>query len=154
MKKFLYYWFPLIAWCWLIFYMSSIPNLKSSFGLWDYILRKFAHMGEFFALFLLARRAFGDASNGMLKGRDVTVALLFTIGYAFGDEFHQSFTPGRFPSLYDVGIDSIGAVGGGIFYVVNRIATRCEFSKTVKCDKTVKNSSHELKEEPVKEGLA
>ena len=34
---------------------------------------------------------------------------LLAILYAASDEFHQSFVPGRGPSVIDVGIDAIGA---------------------------------------------
>ena len=38
------------------------------------------------------------------------ISLAFTVAYAASDEFHQSFTAGRHPSLVDVGIDSVGAL--------------------------------------------
>ena len=44
--------------------------------------------------------------------REKTLALLcwlFCILYGFSDEFHQSFTPGRFPSMADIIADGIGA---------------------------------------------
>jgi VanZ family protein len=36
--------------------------------------------------------------------------------YAGSDEFHQSFTSGRHPSVMDVGIDTLGAITGALFF--------------------------------------
>lgn len=40
------------------------------------------------------------------------VAGLICVGFACGDEYHQSFVDGRGPSVRDVGIDSIGVFAG------------------------------------------
>ena len=40
------------------------------------------------------------------------VAGLICVGFACGDEYHQSFVEGRGPSIHDVGIDSIGVFAG------------------------------------------
>lgn len=39
-------------------------------------------------------------------------AWLLAILYAFTDEFHQSFIPGRTPWLVDIAIDGVGALIG------------------------------------------
>ena len=43
------------------------------------------------------------------------VAGLICVGFACGDEYHQSFVEGRGPSVRDVGIDSIGVFCGILF---------------------------------------
>ena len=43
------------------------------------------------------------------------VAGLICVGFAAGDEYHQSFVAGRGPSKKDVMIDSIGAFFGILF---------------------------------------
>jgi hypothetical protein len=58
LKKTLYYWIPLLLWCYLIFYLSGIPNLKTDLGTIDFVFRKIAHMTEYAVLFLLSYRAF------------------------------------------------------------------------------------------------
>ncbi len=51
-------WLPVIFWCLLIFYFSSIPNLKTSQNpFWDEIFRSFAHFLMYGALFVLFFRA-------------------------------------------------------------------------------------------------
>ena len=42
----------------------------------------------------------------------MVVAGLICVGFAAGDEYHQSFVDGRGPSVIDVGIDSIGVFFG------------------------------------------
>ncbi|MDD5626054.1 MAG: VanZ family protein [Patescibacteria group bacterium] len=109
LKKLLNLWLPVIVWTGLIFYLSSIPDLRTSLSqFWDTVLRKIAHMAEFCILFLLLFRALDDSS----KKRGMFWALLFSILYAFSDEWHQKFVFGRVSSLIDVGIDSFGAIIG------------------------------------------
>ena len=49
------------------------------------------------------------------NNRVYLVALLAVVIFAFSDEFHQSFVPGRNSSVIDVGIDTVGACLGMIF---------------------------------------
>jgi VanZ family protein len=44
------------------------------------------------------------------------MALIFTLGHGFLDEWHQTFVPGRFGTLTDVGFDVVGAVLGLLVY--------------------------------------
>ena len=57
-----------------------------------------------------------------LRGKKLLFALfLFCVISASGDEFHQSFIPGRSPQITDVLVDSIGILTGcGITYLVLR----------------------------------
>jgi VanZ family protein len=96
-QRLLNLWAPVILWCALIFYLSSIPDLSSGLE-YDYPLRKLAHMAEYAILLLLARRPLGDRAG-----------LAFAILYAATDEWHQSFVPGRMGAFTDVLIDAAGA---------------------------------------------
>ncbi|MFA5051125.1 MAG: VanZ family protein [Patescibacteria group bacterium] len=121
LKTWLNLWLPVIIWAGLIFYLSSIPDLRTSLSqFWDTVLRKIAHMAEFCILFLLLFRAL-DGSSKKLRPRRTSLglekmfwALLFSILYAFSDEWHQKFIFGRVSSLIDIGIDSFGAIIGYI----------------------------------------
>ncbi len=97
------------------FFFSLLMRLLS-FLLGDYaarldpallhlLVRKGAHMAEYFVLFLLYRRAL------RLSGakRPGLMALLLCAAYAATDEFHQSFVDDRGPSPVDVAIDTAGA---------------------------------------------
>ena len=66
------------------------------------LIRKAAHFTNYGILFWLLIR-------GPMYGRPYA-ALAICVGYAFLDEGHQMFVPGRGPSLYDVALDSSGAL--------------------------------------------
>ena len=105
MKKFLKYWGPVILWAGIIFVLSSIPNLKSGLEQ-DFLFRKIAHALEFGILtFLLYRAIRGE---GVKTNKAIIYAFIITLFYAFSDELHQLFVRGRYCSLKDVAIDSIG----------------------------------------------
>ena len=116
MKKFLKFWLPVIVWAGVIFFLSSIPDLKTELKE-DFILRKIAHVTEFAILtFLLFRAIVVDK-----PGRAIIYSLVLALFYAFSDEFHQLFVKGRQCSFRDVGIDSIGIlITVFLCYIKNR----------------------------------
>lgn len=104
LKKLIKLWLPAIVWAGFIFYLSSIPDLKSGLEeFWDLVLRKFAHITEFAILFLLLARPLE---------KSLKWTLLFSLLYAASDEFHQSFVPGRWASLADFCFDAAGVFLG------------------------------------------
>lgn len=105
-----------LIWCGFIFYLSSIPNLRTELGFLDLILRKIAHITEYAVLFLLSRKAFRETDSNWSRKRVHVWAIVFSVLYAFSDEYHQSFVPGRCQSIIDVGIDSAGVLAGFIGY--------------------------------------
>jgi len=106
----LFNWLAVISWCTVIFYFSAQPNLKSEFQpFWDLILRKGAHMAEYFVLTFLLFRAL---SPYKLSFRNCCMFSIFcSLAYSISDEFHQSFVGGRVASPIDVGVDSLGMIG-------------------------------------------
>ena len=122
MKTFLKYYLPLIFWAFLIFYFSSIPNLKSGFAdVWDLILRKAAHILEFAILAVLLLRVGLRKEKEFNKKLVYGVALVFGILYAVIDEYHQTFVIGREGVLTDVLIDSLGIMlGTGVYLAVKK----------------------------------
>ncbi|MDU7252539.1 MAG: VanZ family protein, partial [Clostridium sp.] len=70
----------------------------------NFLIRKTAHITEYFILFMLLYFAFKKTfyKNSQIK------AAIITIMYACTDEFHQLFIPGRDGKVRDVFIDSIG----------------------------------------------
>jgi VanZ family protein len=106
-------WLPVIIWAGVIFWLSSIPNLKTGLE-YDFLLRKIAHAAEYFILTFLLFRAFKGSfkmNNFQLYIYPTTLAFF----YAASDEFHQSFVPSRSATVRDVLIDAVGILG---FYVV------------------------------------
>lgn len=90
--------------------------------MWDYPIRKLAHMTEFGILAVLIyflMRYYGKFSVTKKKYVD---AWLLTVCYACTDEFHQLFVPGRSGNLFDVGVDSTGALLALVcLYIVQKI---------------------------------
>lgn len=118
-------WLPVIIWAGLIFYLSSIPDLKTNLG-YDFILRKIAHAVEYFILTFFLHRAFkGSFKMGVFHFFIYPATLSFF--YAVSDEFHQSFVPGRSASVRDVLIDSIGILG---FCIIIKIFAVNQNNKT------------------------
>ena len=66
------------------------------------LIRKLAHFTNYGVLFWLLIR-------GPMAGRPYA-ALALCVAYAMIDESHQLLAPGRTPSIYDVAIDSSGAL--------------------------------------------
>jgi len=102
-------WLAVLIWMGVIYYFSSQPNLKSELEpVLDLIFRKIAHMAEFFILAHLLFKAY--QGHGLSAKKALFFAFLFTLAYAFSDEWHQSQIAGRVASIIDVSIDGIGAL--------------------------------------------
>ena len=115
-------WLPALLWVGVLFLLSTksfsaantsriiIPILRfflpdasaATISMLHGLVRKAAHFTNYCILFWLLIR-------GPLAGRPYS-ALALCICYAFLDEGHQIFVPGRTPSLYDVALDSSGAL--------------------------------------------
>jgi VanZ family protein len=103
-------WLPVVVWAGVIFALSSIPNLGTDLGLWDLVLRKLAHAGEYALLAALIARATGAAPIGVVAAA----------AYAVTDEIHQHFVPGRQGAPLDVVIDTAGAIAGALLWALWR----------------------------------
>src|SRR5271166_672471 len=115
-------WIPVILWGALIFTLSTsafsavntakvfdpiirlvIPGISAaSVDVCHMLVRKAAHFTEYGILFWLLVR-------GPMARRPY-LALMLCVVYALTDEGHQAFVPGRTASLYDVALDSSGAL--------------------------------------------
>ena len=101
-------WLPVAAWAGIIFFFSSVPDLKTGLK-YDLFLRKIAHVTEYFILAFFLYRAL-SGSFKMDPRRLFISAAVFTLLYAASDEIHQFFVEGRNCSLGDFLIDSLGVV--------------------------------------------
>ena len=115
-SKFQKFWFPVILYSGIIFYVSSVPNVKTP--LQEIQFDKFLHILAYMPFgFLLARgicNARGSVSSGMLLGTVLLVSFL----YGLSDEIHQSFVPGRNAGIIDIIADTVGSVAGGYIYLL------------------------------------
>lgn len=74
------------------------------------MIRKGAHIIEYFILSFFLFRAFRQRSSNRWSLRWAILAVFVSAVYAFSDEFHQSFVSTRTASLLDVWIDTIGGI--------------------------------------------
>lgn len=118
--KFLRLWSPVFLWAGLIFYLSSIPSLNTGWGVWDFILRKIAHISEYFILTLFLFRAFKGTFKLSYKLLIVWSSVLSFL-YVLSDEYHQTFVPTRSGNLEDVLIDTLGIIA---FYILLNVKTK------------------------------
>jgi len=82
----------------------------------DFILRKMAHVFEFAVLTRLGIRANQHSWPTRKMAHWVLWSAAFSLLYAASDEYHQSFVPGRGPSVLDVMIDSVGIALASWFF--------------------------------------
>ncbi|MDQ7030058.1 MAG: VanZ family protein [Ardenticatenia bacterium] len=107
-------WVPPLAWMGLIFWLSSRPDVPTlSAGWLDQIVKNSGHIFLYFVLAMLLDRAW--RLENLQSGTRVPVVLVIALLYALSDEWHQSFVPGRSPSLADVGFDMVGATLAVLF---------------------------------------
>lgn len=106
------------AWGWsllimaVIFAFSSMPsNEMPRFGWVDFLVKKGGHMTGYALLAAANLRAL-QLDPGGHKARAYGLAFLMAVLYSATDEWHQSFVPGRHPTLTDIGIDALGAILG------------------------------------------
>ena len=93
-----------ILWASLIFYLSSIPDLRSGLATWqDLILRKAAHVFVFFMFAYLLAHSLNSTQRPYLL-----FVIMAAVLYAFIDEVHQLNVVGRQGSSTDILVDSVG----------------------------------------------
>ncbi len=110
----------------LIFVVSSTPSVElPNFGFWDKLVKKGGHMTGYG---LLAGAYWYGLGFDRKKG---WLAWLLAVLYAATDEFHQSFIPGRHPSLADVLFFDVGGAALALT-LIDRIRQRGKSSNAQK----------------------
>ncbi len=124
-------WLPVMLWLSFVFFMSTgtfaaentfslvravlaslFPRLRlDQIAAIHGVIRKAAHVFEYFILGFLLLRAFRDDPQAGWKWRWSFFAMASVVLWALGDEFHQSFVPTRTAPMTDV---AIGTVGGAL----------------------------------------
>jgi VanZ family protein len=91
--------------------LRFIPHASNhALGVFNYAVRKSAHVCEYGVLGALLFRAFRGDSTVRWQVRWAFYALASTALWALLDEFHQTFTRSREGSIWDVLLDSCGAL--------------------------------------------
>lgn len=112
----------MLAWMAVIFFFSSMHGaaVPDRMPWWVLLGRKGAHVSEYLVLTGLSFRFFRSWFPALRPGMVPFLSAVLSLAYAFSDEAHQMFVPGREGKLSDIGIDAIG-IAFGIF-AVSRIA--------------------------------
>ena len=100
---------PPLIWAGVIFLFSSqasLPGFEESIH--DFIFKKTAHIFVYLVLYLLLKRAVEITINKKSSRKQLLVPVFICLVYAVSDELHQSFVPGRYATLRDVGYDMFG----------------------------------------------
>ncbi|HVZ74465.1 MAG TPA: VanZ family protein [Polyangia bacterium] len=103
-------WLPVVAWCALLFGLSSIPGAaipKVSIPQLD----KLVHATLYGGLGALVARA-SWPRTARSRARTVVGAGLFAVAYGITDELHQLFVPRRSSDVLDVAADAVGGFLG------------------------------------------
>lgn len=77
---------------------------------------KFLHICEYIIFAFLASHAFKNSSKKILSQNFKIIAILVSVLYGIGDEFHQYFVSERQCSLLDLFADGIGGTLGAFVY--------------------------------------
>ncbi|HWX37687.1 MAG TPA: VanZ family protein [Candidatus Sulfotelmatobacter sp.] len=142
-------WLPVVAWACVISLLSTdafstahtsrflIPVLHWIFprasaetlDLMHAVIRKAAHLTEYFILGILLNRALrGDPG---WNPKWAIWAIVIAACYASLDEFHQSFVPSRTASPWDALLDTVGASAAQVvFWVWHSLRARNGETKT------------------------
>jgi VanZ family protein len=98
-------WLPGLMMMFVIFLFSAQPSSDlPNFDWADQLVKKGGHMAGYALL------AFSYWRGLQFRQERWWLAWCLAISYALTDELHQSFVPGRFPSLWDVLVyDNLGA---------------------------------------------
>lgn len=110
-------WLPALVWMAVIFAFSTRHG-GGHLGPVEVVLRKLAHVTEYFVLTVLLVRALRRSRLATA----VPAAMAAALAYAASDEWHQSFVPGRTATPRDVAIDAAGIVLAAI--IVSRTRLR------------------------------
>ncbi len=112
-NKFMIFWLPVIAYCVIIFAVSSMSQplpVKVEIPFFD----KFLHAVEYGILSYLLIRALTGTQAGLSRRAVLISAVLIATLYGASDEFHQMFVPGRNPDILDLLSDFVGAAIVGL----------------------------------------
>jgi VanZ family protein len=106
MRKQISKWLPALSIMLVIFFFSARPPSELPYFAWaDPIVKKSGHLLGYAILAFFYWKALD------FNEKKFRVSWLLTVLYAITDEFHQSFVPGRFSSVWDVLIfDNLGAL--------------------------------------------
>lgn len=125
LKRFTYYWLPVLLYCLIIFIQSSFPASEHvpDFDFSDKLL----HAAAYAVLGLLLYRAFNTMDKRISPIRLAALSIFLTALYGVSDEIHQYFVPSRSAEFLDFAAD---AIGGGVGVIAAMVIFRNRQSLT------------------------
>ncbi len=105
-QLFVWFWAPVLFYVAIIFTLSAQPNLKPPVDFEN--ADKWCHMIEYGGLGILMARALRATARLRLAVAGALLVLVIGVGIAAGDEYFQSFVPGRDSSFFDWMADATG----------------------------------------------
>lgn len=103
------WWLLALLWMGLIFLFSAQSDFDFLTDAWQADPVSWAaHFAEYAILAALLWQAL--RRTGRFERHAARWAFLFTLLYAFSDELHQFFVPGRYSDIRDVLVDALGAL--------------------------------------------
>src|SRR5262249_58730173 len=105
-QNFLRYWLPVLLYLTLILVLSAQPSLQPPLKFHN--ADKLCHLAEYGVLGLLLARALRASLRVRVPLAAAAIAIVFGSLFGAGDEYFQSFVPGRDSSAYDWMADTAG----------------------------------------------
>jgi VanZ family protein len=119
--RFIRFYMPAIVWFVVIYTLSSLPGSAFPIITIPYS-DKIVHIVIFFIFCALIDRAImHQTAFPRLVNFHLYLSLAVVILYGFGDEFHQSFIPGRTADLFDATADVVGGCLYIFLYSISKI---------------------------------
>ena len=112
---FLLYWLPVLLYLTVMIVVSAQPHLKPPLDFHN--ADKLMHLLEYFGLGLLVARALRATMRIHLPLVAALLALSFGIVVGTGEEYFQSFIPGRVSSPFDLLADTAGLMLAQLVYL-------------------------------------
>lgn len=111
----------LVFWMIIIFSFSHTPNLNLGSGIisLEIIVRKLAHLGEYFVLAVLFWIFLKNNFIKLNKKQIFYYSILFVLIFAVSDEVHQAFIVGRAGKIEDVIFDLLSGLLG--IFLIERL---------------------------------
>jgi VanZ family protein len=116
-SAFFLYNLPPFAYAAFVFYLSSLPSwkIKAVSSIPDYLL----HFTEYAVFAWLSLRFTRSITKGKVNRESKIIVVIILALFAISDEWHQSFVPGRFASVWDFIADFVGILGGTGIYTLH-----------------------------------
>jgi len=113
-------WVAVALWATVIYMLSDQSKLPTAPGLSSQVTSIAGHLVAYGILGFLLAAALQESGAG--PRRVARLALVLAVLYGISDEWHQSFVPGRVPSLGDLLADAIGAALGIMLHAIRTTA--------------------------------